>query len=126
MAAAPARLGLPRSRRIKQGRDFQRAKVHGQRVIQGCLIMNWFPLAPGLPTRLGVITSRAVGHAPARSRARRLLREAFRLRQAQLQQAADVVLIARPSIRTKSFTGVDRDLEAALRRSGLDRAPSSA
>jgi ribonuclease P protein component len=122
MAAAPARLGLPRSRRIKQGRDFQRAKSRGQRVIQGCLIMNWLPLAPGQPTRLGVITSRSVGHAPARSRARRLLREAFRLRQRDLQQAADIVLIARPSIRTKAFAGVDHDLQAALRRSGLDRA----
>jgi ribonuclease P protein component len=88
--------------------------------------MNWFPLPPGLPSRLGVITSRAIGHAPARSRARRLLREAFRLRQGQLQQAADIVLIARSSIRTKSFAGLDRDLEAALRRSGLDRCPPPA
>lgn len=126
MAAAPARLGLPRSRRIKQGRDFRRAKVHGQRVIQGCLIMNWFPLAPGLPTRLGVITPRSLGHAPARSRARRLLREAFRLRQGQLQQAADIILVARPSLRTKSFAEVDRDLAAALRRSRLDHPAPTA
>ncbi|MFM1769364.1 MAG: hypothetical protein RJA22_1893 [Verrucomicrobiota bacterium] len=122
MAAAPRRLGLPKARRIKQGRDFRRARQQGRRLVQGCLIMNWFALGPGAPTRLGVITSRSIGHAPARSRARRLLREAFRLRQHQLNQAADVVLVARPSIRTMTLAGVDRDLSVALRRAGLQGA----
>ena len=43
MAAAPS-LGFPRARRIKQGRDFQRAKTQGKRVVHGCLIANWLPL----------------------------------------------------------------------------------
>jgi len=121
MGAPPGRFVLPRSRRIKQGRDFRRAKDEGRRVTQGCLIMNWFLLPPGSPSRLGVITSKALGHAPTRTRARRLLREAFRLRQHQLRQPADVVLVARASIRGKQFQDVDRDFAAALKRSGLDR-----
>jgi len=40
MSAAPkAPRGLPRARRIKQGRDFARARAEGRRLVQGCLIV---------------------------------------------------------------------------------------
>src|SRR6266566_6915324 len=41
LGAAMASLGLPRARRIKQGRDFGRTKLHGRRVVSGCLAANW-------------------------------------------------------------------------------------
>jgi ribonuclease P protein component len=122
MAAAPTPpLALPSSRRIKQGRDFARARTQGRRLVQGCLIMNWFVLPPGAPSRVGVITTRRLGDAPVRSRARRLMREAFRTRQHGLAQPADVVLVARPSIVGRPFRDVERDLVAALRKAGLWR-----
>src|SRR5437764_10494517 len=98
MAAMPSvSLGLPRSRRLKQGRDFARAKLQGQRVARGCLIANWLALPPGSPSRVGVITGRKMGGAVVRVRARRLLREAFRLHQLDLAQPLDLVLVARAS-----------------------------
>lgn len=122
MDAAPGRLVLPRSRRIKQGRDFLRAKTQGRRLTQGCLIMNWFLLPPGALSRVGVITTRRLGNAPVRTRARRLLREAFRLRQRDLAQPVDIVLVARPSIVGRKLQEVAKDLQAALQRAGLFRA----
>ena len=120
MDAAPNRsLGLPSSRRIKQARDFARARAQGRRLVQGCLIMNWFVLPPGCPSRLGVITTRRLGNAPARSRARRLLREAFRTRQHTLAQPADLILVARPSIAGRALRDVERDLVVALRKAGM-------
>jgi ribonuclease P protein component len=119
MAAAPASLGFPRSRRIKQGRDFLRAKTQGKRAVNGCLILNWLPLAEGSPTRLGVITSKKVGNAVARARARRLLREAFRLNQLRLTQPLELVLVARLSIVGKSFAEVEKDLLQGLRKASL-------
>jgi ribonuclease P protein component len=119
MAAAQARLGLPRSRRIKQGRDFHRAKAQGKRVANGCLAINWLPLPAGSQTRLGVITGRKMGNAVKRARARRLLREAFRLNQLRLAQPLDLVLVARASIVGKSFAEVESDYLAGLRRARL-------
>ena len=120
VAAAPALpLGLPRARRIKQGRDFSRAKSDGKRVAQGCMIVNWLPLSRGAAPRVGVITSRKLGNAVARSRARRLLRETFRLHQHDLLSPLDLVLVARPSIVGKKFGDVENDFLAALRRAGL-------
>jgi ribonuclease P protein component len=119
MPAAPK--GLPRTKRIKQGRDFARARAEGRRLVQGCLIMNWIALPPGSQSRVGVITMRKLGHAPARSRARRLLREAFRLRQHCLRTPADIVLVARHSIAGRTFSEVERDFLAALQRAGILR-----
>ena len=110
---------LPRARRIKQGRDFARARTQGRRVASGCLIANWMVLPRGSAARVGVITGRKIGAAVARSRARRLLREAFRLNQMRLDRAVDLVLVARPSIAGKSFAEVEADLLTALRKAGL-------
>jgi|ERR1043165_1107678 ribonuclease P protein component len=112
-------LGLPRARRIKQGRDFARARLQGKRVVSGCLIANWLALPEGAPSRLGVITGRKVGGAVVRVRARRLMREAFRLHQLELTRPLDLVLVARPSIAGKSFSTVEKDFLTALRQSRL-------
>lgn len=76
-------------------------------------------------SRLGVITSRRVGEAVVRSRARRHLREAFRLNQPQLAQAADVVLVARPSIAGKRFEGILDDYLTALKKARLYRGDAA-
>ena len=120
-ASPPARLGLPRARRIKQGRDFARTKTEGRRVVQGCLILNWATLPAGSHSRLGVITGRRIGEAVVRSRARRLLREAYRLHQWQLKQPVDVVLVARASIVGRALSGVVADYLAALKKARLYR-----
>lgn len=87
----------------------------------GCLILNWCPVQGGTLSRVGVITSRKVGNAVARSRARRLLREAFRRHQNHVVAPADMVLVARNSIAGKSQAEVDRNFLGALRRAGLLR-----
>jgi ribonuclease P protein component len=112
-------LRFGRPQRIKQGRDFARVRQEGARLVTGCLIANWRKLPADCPTRLGVITSSKVGGAVARNRARRLLREAFRLHRHELAQALDLVLIARPSIDNKGFADVEKDFLTTLRKAGL-------
>jgi len=113
------RFRLGRSSRIKQGRDFARLRIEGKRLVHGCLIANWAPLAPDFPSRLGVITSGKIGNAVVRSRARRLLREVFRLHQHELAQSLDLVLIARQSLAMKKFAEVESDFLQALRKARL-------
>ena len=121
-ADPPAPLRLTRGMRLKQGRDFARVKAQGKRLVCGCLIANWLELPPGRPLRLGVITSRKVGEAVARNRARRLLREAFRLHQHDLRCSVDLVLVARNSIAGKNLAGVEHDFLKALRQAKLLKA----
>ncbi len=119
--ALPPTPGLTfnRSQRLKANREFQRAKTKGQRLHSGCLIANWLALPGDKPTRLGVITSKQVGPAVARNRARRLLRECFRLHQHELAGPMDLVLVARPSIVGKTRFEVEKDFLKAARKANI-------
>jgi ribonuclease P protein component len=123
MPAAPRqRLRLGRDRRIRASRDFARLKADGRRLPLGCMVVNWQPGKPGSVSKLGVITSRRVGGAVARNRARRLMREVFRRNQSLLPGPTELVLIARPSIAPFSYAEVERDFLHALRRAQLSVA----
>jgi ribonuclease P protein component len=113
------RLRLGRSSRLAQSRDFSRVRQAGERLAQGCLIANWQKLPAGSAPRLGVVTSKKIGGAVERSRARRLLRESFRVHQHDLTQPVDMVLVARNSIAGKTFAEVEKDYLQALKRAGL-------
>ena len=108
--------GLPASARILARAEFARLNATGKRLINGCLIANWILLTPGDSSRLGVISSRKLGPAPLRNRARRLLREAFRLHRNELAAPIALVLVARASIEGMSLAEVERDLLATLRK----------
>ena len=123
MAAQRPSLRLPQSMRLKQRRDFTELKQQGQRLAAGCLIANWTASPSGSGPRLGVITSRKLGSAVTRSRARRLLRETFRLHQHDLRQPVTMVLVARSSIRGKQRAEVERDFLLAMRRAKLLKEP---
>ena len=118
-AVAPKRLRLGRSSRLAQNRDFMRLRQQGQRLALGCLIANWCKLPDGSAPKLGVVTSKKIGNAPARSRARRLLRESFRLHQHEFTQPVELILVARNSIAGRSFAEVEKDFLAALNRARL-------
>lgn len=119
MSTAPQRLSLGRDRRIRCSRDFARIRQHGRRLAHGCLIANWQARSAEAQSRLGVVTSKKVGNAVARNRARRLLRESFRRHQPELAMPVDLVLIARPSITGRSFVEVESAFLSAARKAGL-------
>lgn len=110
---------LPARKRLQQTSEFERVRREGERLARGCLILNWQKIEGRPYSRLGVVTSRKVGNAPARARARRLLRESFRLHQNELRRPVDLVLVARPSIQGKAFAQVEKDYLAALRQARL-------
>lgn len=119
MAGMP-RLLFPRSSRLKLPSDFVRAKARGRRLVCGCLIANVLPRATGQASRLGVVTSKKIGGAVVRNRARRLMRECFRLHQGKLTRPVDLVLVARPSIVGKHLTEIENDFMRVLSQARLD------
>jgi ribonuclease P protein component len=119
------RLGFNRAARIKQGRDFARVRRVGERLVVGCLIANWQRLPADAASHLGVITGGKIGGAVVRNRARRLMRETFRLHQHDLAGPVDLVLVGRPSIAGKGFAEVERDFLTTLRKARLLKSVST-
>jgi ribonuclease P protein component len=118
-APTPKPLRLSRATRVTQSRDFLRIRQQGERLAQGCLVANWNKLPDGASPKLGVVTSKKIGGAVQRTRARRLLRESFRLHQHEFLQPVEIILVARNSIAGKKFADVEKDFLTSLRRAGL-------
>ena len=119
------RFALCRCRRLQGPRVFAEIRDRGGRKICGCLILNWRRAGAAPLPRLGVVTARSLGGAVVRSRARRLMREAFRLSQHHMAPDLDLILVARRSIVGKRLGPVVRDLHRALREAGLWREDAS-
>ena len=82
-------------------------------------MVMWLRDGEDASCRLGVVASKRVGKAHERNRAKRKLREVFRLNRHRLTTQMDVVLIARRSILDRSAEGVLRDFEKVCRRAGI-------
>jgi ribonuclease P protein component len=106
-----ASLTFGREKRLRRSAEFAQIKTEGRRLAKGSLLANWIEQAGarGEPLRLGVVTPKNVGSAVERARARRLMREAFRLNQGKLKQPLTLVLVARRSIVGNGLAAVERD-----------------
>ena len=87
-------LPFPKSRRLTRTAEFDHVRKKGT-ATRGGLITLAVAEAPGSKEqpRLGIITSRKVGGAVARNRARRRVREIFRKHQHQLKSGIWIVII---------------------------------
>ena len=113
------KLSLPKSHRLQKTWEFEKVRRDGKRLVRGCLILNWKPVEGSQFCRVGIITSRKIGNAVHRARARRLMREAFRRHQHEIQSPSDLVLVARPSIKGKIFAQVQKDFLLLLKEAKL-------
>ncbi|MDO5462661.1 MAG: ribonuclease P protein component [bacterium] len=89
---------------------FEALFTTGQSVANGAMVLRWVKV-PTDRTRVGVIAAKRTFHlAVQRSRARRLMREAFRLERLQLQEGIDIVLLGRRKLLTMSCDEVRKAL----------------
>ena len=119
MTASGQVASFPKSARIQASSDFRNHKEKGERLAKGCLLANWQLLPSDSFSRLGVVTSRHLGKAVIRNRARRLMRECFRLHKKEFLSEVDLILVARKSIAKKNFFDVEKDFIALLKKCKL-------
>ncbi len=138
MRARPSGLSftLPRTQRIRKRPEFVRIQdgvVNVGRVATPHLLFllaRRSPDAVDAAPRIGVVASRKVGPAVARNRAKRLVREAFRLNQAALPRGLDLVVIIRPGTHALGLAEVAAEVVRAApqvaRRAGRAGGPERA
>lgn len=114
-------LGFGPDARLLDRADFRAVFKEGQKTVGKWLIL-WHRAGPtDRAPRLGLSVSSKVGGAVRRNRLKRLLRETFRLRRAQLAAGLSVVAYPRPGCPWTSRTDAERDFLELLKRAGLLR-----
>ncbi len=109
---------MEKTYRLRKNEQFQKVRRKGRswanRWLVLCALRNDLAYS-----RFGFTASRRVGSAVVRNRARRLMREAARLRRGAIAPGWDLVFIARGPLREATFHEVDRAVEQLLRRARL-------
>lgn len=89
-------MGLPRSHRLRSGREIRAVLKQGQRAYDALLTVHASPNGRPQPRLALAISRRVSPKAVVRNRLKRLIRESFRHAQQRLA-GLDVVVVARPS-----------------------------
>ena len=89
---AVKRQGLPRDERIRSRREFDRVFREGRRFAEGPVLARYVANDLGV-TRMAVAAPGKFGKAAKRNRARRLLKEAYRLHKQEMPPGLDVILM---------------------------------
>ena len=108
------RLGFPASARLKRRADYQKVYKHGVRVI-GRHVVLFFLQSREHGGRFGVTATRKIGGAVVRNRAKRRLRELYRLRSHDgAALSCDIVATARRSSATAPWAELEKDFMSCL------------
>lgn len=119
------KLTLRKPQRIRHGVEFRRAREEGRKVAGRMMLLNVW-CSDSLPgRRLGVVTGRQLGGAVVRNRARRILREAWRLIQDRVAERCDVVIVARHGIVGRSMPEAQQELLKLLRAADALKVPTA-
>lgn len=113
---------MKRAWRLKSESDVQRVWQEGSAYAHPLVILRVRPNQ--LPqSRVAFVVSKKVGHAVARNRVKRLLREAIRAKFLRIVPGYDLVLIGRPAVVTAALAQVSNAIDQLLSRARLWQNP---
>ena len=99
------------ARRLKgrKNQDFQKVYRNGtskgNRYLVMYVLKNQY-----MKNRLGISVSKKVGNSVVRHRLTRLIRESYRLNEAEFENSLDIVVVARPQAKDRTY----QEIESAL------------
>lgn len=121
-SADSRRKTLPARLRVKRASSFQEAYRQGRKTV-GRFVVLWVRDGDDAAGRVGVVASRKVGGSVQRSRAKRRMREWFRLHRHCLDPSVDYILVARRALLRAPQPQVNADFESVFSRSRRLQCP---
>lgn len=103
---------------IKTNSDFRRAYLRGKSYANPALVVYLVKNRAGV-CRIGITTSKKIGNAVQRNRARRVIREAFRQIDTPINGNYDIVFVARTKTVYKKSTDIKDVMISLLSQAGV-------
>ena len=103
---------------VKQNYEFRRMYAKGRSGVSSCLVVYCRKNRLG-HNRLGVTVSKKLGHAVARNRVRRRIREIFRLSQNEMKQGYDIIVVGRTRAARADYWELKRAFEKTCKKLDL-------
>jgi len=104
---------FPKAVRIRRRHEFLALQREGGRRHTPHFVVIRRPSAAAA-SRLGVTVSARIGNSVVRNRVKRVVREVFRNRRAQLLPVSDILVIAKPGASTLTYAQAATELERVL------------
>lgn len=103
---------------LDQNRQFQRLYRRGKSAVTPTMVVYAAPNRVQ-KIRLGITTGKKVGGAVSRNRAKRRIRELFRISQSRLRCGFDFCIVARSYTVRASHAKLERDFYTAMEKLGV-------
>ena len=104
---------------LRRSTEIKRVLAHGGKRTGSRVVLYVVPEASSI--RAGFACPRSIGGAVVRNRARRLMKEAWRGSVGRVREGCEVMIVARPEIRSAKLSEVSADLEHLLTAAGVLR-----
>lgn len=113
-----ADFSLPRSSRIRQNRDYRRIYRQGKRFSNRAGLL-YLVKSRRSEVRIGFVATKKIGHAFARNRAKRLMKEVYRLHRHELSSHYEAILLASPFLTGATYQKAEKAILALWRKAGI-------
>lgn len=113
-----ADFNLPRSSRIRQNRDYRRIYRQGKRFSNRAGLL-YLVKSRRSDVRIGFVATKKIGHAFARNRAKRLMKEVYRLHRHELASHYEAILLASSFLTGASYGEAEKAILALWRKAGI-------
>ena len=103
---------------LRKDADFDNVYKKGRSVGEKYVVVFYIKNRSDI-NRTCFLASKKVGNSVRRNRARRLMRESYRLMKDRLPIGYDIIIIARNTITGRTFFEVDKSIKRAFSKAGL-------
>lgn len=104
---------------LKKDSDFRRVYKQGKSVANRFLVMYTFP-NKSENNRVGISVSKKVGKANVRNKARRRIKESYRLNiDGNIKAGYDIVFIARVATKDATYVEIEKSMKHLVKKANL-------
>lgn len=109
---------MQKTNSLKENRDFRRIYNKGKSYVNPALVIYIMKNRLSV-NRIGITAGKKIGNAVFRNRARRIIREAYRLNEQRYEKGFDIIFVARTRTTALKTRDIQRAMNGMMKNAGV-------